>query len=46
MFTKSIKQRQSYAEPANAPHYVWAKDDDVIIQLTSIGPTRVTPVPH
>ena len=35
-----------FTEPANAPHYVWAKDDDVIIQLTSIGPTRVTPVPQ
>ena len=35
-----------FTEPANAPHYVWAKDDDVIIQLTSIGPTRVTPLPQ
>jgi len=32
-------------EPAGMPHYSWAKDDEVIIQSTAIGPssTRVLP---
>ena len=33
-----------FTEPANPPHYVWAKDGDVIVQLTSIGPTGTIPV--
>lgn len=35
-----------FTEPANAAHFAWAKDDDVIVQLTSIGPTANNPVPH
>ena len=32
-------------EPAGVPHYTWAKDGDVVIQTTAIGPsgTRVLP---
>ena len=32
-------------EPAGLPHYSWAKDDEVIIQTTAVGPsgTRVLP---
>jgi quercetin dioxygenase-like cupin family protein len=33
-----------FIEPANATHYAWAKDEDVILQLTSIGPSGTTPV--
>ncbi len=32
-------------EPAGMPHFTWAKDDDVVIQTTAVGPssTRVLP---
>jgi quercetin dioxygenase-like cupin family protein len=35
-----------YSEPAGTPHYAWAKDGEVILQVTAIGPTgniRVSP---
>jgi quercetin dioxygenase-like cupin family protein len=35
-----------YSEPARTPHYTWAKDGEVILQVTAIGPTGNTPVPH
>jgi quercetin dioxygenase-like cupin family protein len=28
-----------YSEPPRTPHYAWAKDGEVILQLTAIGPT-------
>jgi quercetin dioxygenase-like cupin family protein len=31
-----------YSEPAKAPHFTWAKDGDVIIQVTGIGPSGKT----
>ena len=31
-----------YSEPPKSPHYTWAKDGEVIIQLTGIGPTGKT----
>ena len=33
-----------YSEPPKTPHYAWAKDGDVILQVTAIGPTGNTPV--
>ena len=33
-----------YSEPAETPHYAWAKDGEVILQVTAIGPTGNTPV--
>jgi quercetin dioxygenase-like cupin family protein len=33
-----------YSEPAKTPHYAWAKDDEVILQVTAIGPTGNTSV--
>lgn len=33
-----------YSEPPRTPHYAWAKDGDVILQVTAIGPTGNTPV--
>jgi quercetin dioxygenase-like cupin family protein len=33
-----------FIESAKAPHFAWAKDEDVILQLTSIGPSGTTPV--
>lgn len=31
-----------YSEPPKAPHFTWAKDGEVIIQVTGIGPTGKT----
>ena len=33
-----------YTEPAGAPHFVWAKDGEVILQVTAMGPTGSKPV--
>ena len=33
-----------YSEPARSPHYAWAKDGEVILQVTAIGPTGSVPV--
>jgi quercetin dioxygenase-like cupin family protein len=35
-----------YSEPARTPHYAWAKDGEVILQVTAIGPTGNTPIPQ
>jgi quercetin dioxygenase-like cupin family protein len=35
-----------YSEPPKTPHYVWAKDDEVIIQTTGMGPTGTTTIPQ
>jgi hypothetical protein len=31
-----------YSEPSKAPHYTWAKDGEVIIQIAGIGPSGKT----
>ena len=31
-----------YSEPPNSPHYTWAKDGEVTIQLTGMGPSGKT----
>jgi hypothetical protein len=31
-----------YSEPPRAPHYTWAKDGEVIIQVTGIGTSGKT----
>ena len=33
-----------YIAPANQPHYLWAKDGDVIYQESGTGPTATLPV--
>ena len=33
-----------YSEPPRTPHYAWAKDGEVILQITAIGPTGNMPV--
>jgi len=33
-----------YTEPVGRPHFVWAKDGDVVLQVTAMGPTGSTPV--
>ncbi len=32
--------------PARSPHYAWAKDGEVILQVTAIGPTGNVPIPQ
>jgi hypothetical protein len=31
-----------YSKPARAPQFTWAKDGEVIIQVTGLGPSRKT----
>ncbi len=33
-----------YSEPPNTPHFAWAKDGEVILQVTAIGPSGNTRV--
>jgi quercetin dioxygenase-like cupin family protein len=33
-----------YTEPVGRPHFVWARDGDVVLQVTAMGPTGSTPV--
>jgi quercetin dioxygenase-like cupin family protein len=36
-----------YTEPSKTPHYGWAaKDGEVIVQITGMGPTGTTPIPQ
>jgi quercetin dioxygenase-like cupin family protein len=35
-----------YSEPSKAQHYTWAKDGEVIIQVTGVGPTGKTFIPQ
>jgi quercetin dioxygenase-like cupin family protein len=35
-----------YSEPPKTPHYLWAKDGEVIIQTTAMGLTGTTPIPQ
>lgn len=33
-----------FSHPSKHPHFAWAKDGEVIIQFTAMGPTNVTPI--
>ena len=33
-----------YIAPAHVPHYLWAKDEEVVYQEAGIGPTATVPV--
>jgi hypothetical protein len=35
-----------YAVPARTPHFAWAKDDEVIVQFTGMGPSGTTRIPQ
>ncbi len=35
-----------FSEPPKTPHYSWAKDGEVILQVTGIGPTGTTLIPQ
>jgi quercetin dioxygenase-like cupin family protein len=34
-----------FTEPAGVPHFIWAKDGDVVVQTTAIGPSGTQIVP-
>lgn len=34
-----------FTEPAGVPHFIWAKDEDVVVQTTAIGPSSTQMVP-
>jgi quercetin dioxygenase-like cupin family protein len=34
------------SEPPRTPHYAWAKDGEVIVQFTGLGPTAITMIPQ
>ena len=31
-----------FSEPPKAPHFAWAKDDEVVLQITATGPSATT----
>lgn len=35
-----------YSEPSKAPHFTWAKDGEVVIQVTGVGPSGKTFIPQ
>ena len=35
-----------YSEPPRAPHYSWAKDGEVILQIIGVGPSGKTFIPQ
>lgn len=35
-----------FAHPSQHPHFAWAKDGEVVVQFTAMGPTSVTRIPQ
>jgi len=35
-----------FAHPSKHPHFAWAKDGDVVVQFTAMGPTGTTLIPQ
>jgi hypothetical protein len=35
-----------FSEPKGTPHFVWAKDGEVIVQFTAMSPTGLTRIPQ
>jgi quercetin dioxygenase-like cupin family protein len=35
-----------FSEPFKTPHFAWAKDGEVIVQVTAMGPSGTTPIPQ
>ena len=35
-----------FTEPAGTPHFIWAKEGDVIVQTTAIGPSGTQIIPE
>ena len=43
--TMSFPPGSFFTEPAGVPHFIWAKEGDVIVQTTAIGPSGTQIVP-
>ncbi len=41
---KALPAGSIWTEPAKQPHFVWAKDGEVVIQVIGYGPSATTPV--
>lgn len=41
---KALPAGSIFTEPAKQPHYVWAKDGEVVIQVIGNGPSATTQV--
>jgi quercetin dioxygenase-like cupin family protein len=41
---KALPAGTFFTEPPRAPHFAWAKDGEVMLQITGVGPTSVTMV--
>lgn len=42
---RALPSGSVWTEPAGQPHFAWAKDGDVVLQVIGIGPSSTTPVP-
>lgn len=43
---KALPPGTFLSEPPRTPHYNWAKDGEVILQITGYGPTDAIPIPQ
>ena len=43
---KALPAGSIWTEPAKQPHFVWAKDGEVVIQIIGNGPSGVTLIQH
>ena len=43
---KSLPAGTFFAEPKGTPHFAWAKDGEVIVQITAMGPTGTKVIPQ
>ena len=43
---KPLPAGSVWTEPMKQPHYVWAKDGEVVIQVIGHGPSGVTLIPQ
>jgi quercetin dioxygenase-like cupin family protein len=43
---KALPAGSIWTEPVNQPHFVWAKDGEVVIQVVGNGPSGVTRIEH
>jgi quercetin dioxygenase-like cupin family protein len=42
----AVPQGGIYLAPANLPHYLWARDGDVVYQESGVGPTGNQFIPN
>lgn len=41
---KALPPGSTWTEPAGQPHFGWAKDGEVVVQVVGMGPSGTTPV--